>query len=33
MDYSLSLGFINKPLKVEQVVDISFLQKAEQSLK
>jgi len=33
MDYSLSLGFINKPLKVEQVVDTSFLQKAEQSLK
>jgi NitT/TauT family transport system substrate-binding protein len=33
MDYSLSLGFINKPLKVEQVVDTTFLQKAEQSLK
>jgi NitT/TauT family transport system substrate-binding protein len=33
MDYSLSLGFINKPLKVEQVVDTSFLQKAEQSAK
>jgi NitT/TauT family transport system substrate-binding protein len=32
MDYSLSLGFINKPLKVEQVVDTSFLQRAEQSL-
>jgi NitT/TauT family transport system substrate-binding protein len=32
MDYSLSLGFINKPLKVEQVVDTTFLQKAEQSL-
>lgn len=33
MDYSLSLGFINKPLKVDQVVDTTFLQKAEQSLK
>lgn len=33
MDYSFSLGFINRPLKVEQVVDTSFLQKAEQSLK
>lgn len=33
MDYSFSLGFINRSLKVEQVVDTSFLQKAEQSLK
>jgi NitT/TauT family transport system substrate-binding protein len=33
MDYSASLGFISKPLKVEQVVDTSYLQKAEQSLR
>jgi len=33
MDYSYGLGFMNKPLKVEQVVDTTFLQKAEQSLK
>ncbi|WP_201799892.1 ABC transporter substrate-binding protein [Andreprevotia sp. IGB-42] len=30
MDYSLSLGFMSKPLKVEQVVDTSWLQRAEQ---
>ncbi|SMC29609.1 NitT/TauT family transport system substrate-binding protein [Andreprevotia lacus DSM 23236] len=30
MDYSLSLGFMNKALKVEQVVDTSWLQRAEQ---
>ncbi len=33
MDYSYGLGFMNKALKVEQVVDTTFLQKAEQSLK
>lgn len=33
MDYSSSLGFISKPLKVEQVVETSYLQKAEQSLR
>jgi NitT/TauT family transport system substrate-binding protein len=28
MDYSLSLGFINKPLKVEQLVDLSWQRRA-----
>jgi NitT/TauT family transport system substrate-binding protein len=28
MDYSLELGFINRPLKVDQVVDLSYWQKA-----
>jgi NitT/TauT family transport system substrate-binding protein len=30
MDYSLSLGFMTKPLKVEQVVDLSYQQRVEQ---
>lgn len=30
MDYSLSLGFMTKPLKVEQVVDLSFQHRVEQ---
>lgn len=30
MDYSLSLGFMTKPLKVEQLVDTSYQQRAEQ---
>jgi len=29
MDYSLALGFIARPLKVEQVVDLSFWQKSK----
>ncbi len=33
MDYSYSLGFMNKALKVEQVVDMSWLQRAEQARK
>jgi NitT/TauT family transport system substrate-binding protein len=28
MDYSLSLGFINKPIKVEQLVDLSWQRRA-----
>jgi NitT/TauT family transport system substrate-binding protein len=28
MDYSLSLGFINKPLKVEQLVDLTWQRRA-----
>jgi NitT/TauT family transport system substrate-binding protein len=28
MDYSLSLGFINKPLKVEQLIDLSWQRRA-----
>jgi NitT/TauT family transport system substrate-binding protein len=30
MDYSLSLGFMTKPLKVEQVVDLSYQHRVEQ---
>ena len=30
MDYSLALGFIGKPLKVEQLVDATYQQRAEQ---